>query len=42
MIFETTLHVGGRSFIRNLSKHHAVVTGDPRILVPKLHNAHIP
>jgi len=26
-IFAATLHIGGRSFIRNLRKRHAVVTG---------------
>ena len=26
-IFEAILHTGGRSSIRNLSTHHAVVTG---------------
>jgi hypothetical protein len=32
-IFSATLHIGGRSSIRNLRKRHAVVTGTHGLLV---------
>ena len=36
-LFATTLHIGGRSSIRNLRTHHAVVTGTHKHR-PKLHS----
>ena len=38
-IFAATLHIGGRSSIRNLRTHHAMVTGTH---LSRCHPLHIP
>jgi hypothetical protein len=39
-IFTAILHIGGRSSIRNLRTHHAVMTGSPLNILETLENLH--
>ena len=40
-IFAATLHIGGRSSIRNLRTRHVVVTGEPLISINKPRHTNI-